>query len=142
MNIFFGLVIILIAAILIYAVMLGQSKPKLMRLKTGVVDKDMIAGRWNTIKLTSESGPSGLKNSVNEADKLLDFAMKQLGFPGETMGERLKVADRNFSNRNKVWEAHKLRNSMAHDIDFDLVPSMAKEALKSFERALKDLGAL
>jgi hypothetical protein len=139
------LVIILIAALLIYAVMFLQPGPKKAKVKRGTrghIDKEMVAGRWNTILLTANTGASGLKSAVNDADKLLDHVMKQSGFGGETMADRLKQADRKLSRKNDVWRAHKLRNSLAHDMEFDLVPSQAKEALHDFERALKDLGAL
>lgn len=139
----YGLVIILLAALLVYAVVNAQTvKPAPKRGKRGHVDKAMIEGRWNTIKLTSETGGNGLRSAISEADKLLDHVMREMGFGGETMAERLKQAERKLSNRNAVWQAHKLRNSMVHDIGFDLVPSMAKDALRAYERALKDLGAL
>ena len=90
-------------------------------------------------------GPAGLKNAVAEADKLFDHALRMSGAYGDTMGERLKNARPRFSDYatyDRVWRAHKLRNSLAHDVGFDLVPSQAREALGDFERGLKDLGAL
>lgn len=108
----------------------------------GFVDQAEITTRWQTIMATSETGASGLKSSINEADKLLDHVMKQLGYEGERMGERLKQAGPRFTDRNAVWRAHKLRNALAHEVGFDLIPLQAKEALKDFEQALKDLGAL
>jgi hypothetical protein len=61
------------------------------------------------------------------------------------MGERLKSARPRFADRglyDALWRAHKLRNALAHEVGFDLVPSQAKEALRDFERGLKYLGAL
>ena len=40
--------------------------------------------------------------AVIEADKLLDQAMIELGISGKTMGERLKQASNNFSNKNAI----------------------------------------
>jgi hypothetical protein len=141
----YAMIIILVSAILVYAMISAQTaKPQAKRGRRGRIDREMVAGRWNTIKLTSETGASGLKNSVTEADKLLDYVMKQSGFGGETFADRLRSAESRFSRTdyNAVWSAHKLRNSLAHDVSFDLVPSMAKDALRTFERALKTLGAL
>ncbi len=141
----YAMIVVLVAAILVYAMMSsGMGKPRVKRGKRGHVDRDMVAGRWNTIKLTSETGAAGLKNSITEADKLLDYVMKQLGFGGETFADRLRYGQNQFSRADyeAIWSAHKLRNSLAHDISFDLVPSMAKDALRTFERALKTLGAL
>lgn len=80
--------------------------------------------------------------SVIEADKLLDRALMELGVPGKTMGERLKASSHRFSQLNSVWYAHKQRNQIAHEQDFNLEYNQAKYALATFRQALKDLGAI
>lgn len=80
--------------------------------------------------------------AVIEADKLLDRALMELGIPGKTMGERLKASSGRFSQLNSVWYAHKQRNQIAHEQDFNLEYNQAKHALASFRQALKDLGAI
>lgn len=80
--------------------------------------------------------------SVIEADKLLDRALMELGVPGKTMGERLKASSGRFSQLNSVWYAHKQRNQIAHEQDFNLDYNQAKHALATFRQALKDLGAI
>jgi hypothetical protein len=138
------LIVALIAAGLLYAVMLGAS-PQARRPQSrgrGSVNAAEIRPRWEAIMATSRSGASGLKSAIAEADKLFDYAMKQLGYPGETFADRLKVAQRELSDREAVWRAHKLRNALAHEIGFDLVVAQANDALRGFERGLKDLGAL
>ena len=80
--------------------------------------------------------------SVIEADKLLDRALMELGVPGKTMGERLKASSHRFSQLNSVWYAHKQRNQIAHEQDFNLEYNQAKHALATFRQALKDLGAI
>jgi hypothetical protein len=104
-----------------------------------------MAERWSTIQAMAAGGGNGLRAAVSEADKLMDQALRQQGLPGETMGDRLKAAKGRFSSYDiydGIWSAHKLRNALAHEVGFDLVPSQAKEALAQFERALKDLGVL
>jgi hypothetical protein len=138
------LALALIAGIFLYAMILGAAKKAPKRGGGGVayLDRTAVTLRWQTIATMAESGPAGLKNAVSEADKLFDHAMKQQNFRGNTMAERLKQAERRLTDRDSVWRAHKLRNALAHDVTFDLVPSQAKGALKDFERGLKDLGAL
>lgn len=80
--------------------------------------------------------------SVIEADKLLDKAMMEMGLPGKTMGERLKKSGSRFTNLNAVWRAHKLRNTIAHESDFEITYKQAFNALAIFKQALKDLGAI
>ena len=74
-----------------------------------------------------------------EADKLLDYVLQGRGYRGDTMAERMRSANRQFSRRNEVWAAHKLRNALAHEVGFDLVPSQVKQSIKAYERAIKDL---
>ena len=80
--------------------------------------------------------------AVIEADKLLDRALMELGVPGKTMGERRKASSTRFRQLNSVWYAHKQRNQIAHEQDFNLEYNQAKHALASFRQALKDLGAI
>jgi hypothetical protein len=156
MSMFLILIGILAVAVLLYAVVASGAGKKSRGRKSyrgtgsshgyrGFVDPTEIGPRWDTIMTVSRSGASGLKSSINEADKLFDHVMKQLGFSGDTMGDRLKHGRARFSNYatyDAIWRAHKLRNSLAHDMGFDLVVSQAQEALKDFERGLRDLGAL
>ena len=73
--------------------------------------------------------------AVIEADKLLDRALMELGVPGKASSTR-------FTQLNSVWYAHKQRNQIAHEQDFNLEYNQAKHALASFRQALKDLGAI
>jgi hypothetical protein len=109
------------------------------------MDRTQVATRWATIEAMAAGGGNGLRQAVTEADKLLDHALRQQGLTGENMGARLKSAKPRFSDYaayDATWRAHKLRNALAHEVGFDLVPSQAKEALADFHRALRELGAL
>ena len=68
--------------------------------------------------------------------------MTEAGFNGKTMGERLKRSGQRFSELQSVWRAHKLRNAIAHEPDFEVSYQQAKNALETYKRALKDLGAI
>jgi len=86
--------------------------------------------------------PSTFHIVVLNADKLLGHALEQRGFKGQTMGERMKNANKTFSNNSAVWSAHKLRNQIAHEPDVRVTYDSARAALGSFRQALKDLGAI
>ena len=138
------LIIVLIAGLLIYAVMLGGAKPKPAGRRAGgrSVDRDEIRVRWEAILASSKAGGLGLKSAVTDADKLLDYVMKTKGYRGATMADRLRSAGPDLKNRDAVWRAHKLRNVIAHEVNFDLVATQAQDALRGFEHGLRDLGAL
>lgn len=92
-------------------------------------------------KLLKDS-PATFTVSIIEADKLLDKALIEMGIPGKTMGDRLKKSGTRFSNLNAVWRAHKLRNAIAHESDFEVSYKQALNALEVYKQALKDLGAI
>ena len=106
-------------------------------------DVEEYQTRWLKIENgLIKTEPRSYAIAILEADKLLDRAMREMGITGKTMGERLKHADRRFSDINSVWRAHKLRNQLAHESDFELSYVTTTQALTSFRRALKDLGAI
>ena len=99
--------------------------------------------RWLKIENSLVKGQRQTYNlAVLNADKLLDRALIELGLPGKTMGERMKRVNDRFSKVNAVWYAHKLRNQIAHEPDFELDYDEASRALAAFRQSLKDLGAI
>ncbi|WKZ29383.1 MAG: hypothetical protein QY323_01485 [Patescibacteria group bacterium] len=107
------------------------------------MDRKAIQARWTEIERMLESGGEmHLKIAVMEADKLLDHALKAMAMPGKTLGERLKYAAYKYPKIRNVWNAHRLRNSLAHEASFYLDPGMAKRAVKDFKEALHTLHLL
>ncbi len=92
-------------------------------------------------KLCKEN-PATYAIAIINADKLLDKALVEMGVPGKTMGERLKRIPNKFTDINGVWRAHKLRNALAHEPDFEVSWRQASNAVVIYKQALKDLGAL
>jgi hypothetical protein len=90
----------------------------------------------------SQKQPASYQMAILNADKLLDRALRERGYRGNTMGERLKTAGSAFGNINAVWAAHKLRNRIAHETDVNITYTTARRALATFKQALKDLGAI
>lgn len=104
--------------------------------RLGQKELNYIHSHWVRIIDMFSGNP---KSSISDADKLLDYVLKLMGFEG-TLGEKLKKAGARFSNKNAVWAAHKLRNQVAHELG-DINIDEARSALKAFKQALNDLGA-
>ena len=83
------------------------------------------------------------KFAVIEADNILEEILNSAGFPGETLGEKLKQIDRNqLASINEIWEAHKLRNVIVHDPGYEIRYNDARVAISQYEKALRELGVL
>jgi len=92
-----------------------------------------VRNQWRMI-----SHGANPKNDIIEADKLLDFVLGKYGFKG-SLGEKLKKSKRLFSDIDGVWQAHKLRNKIAHQLNFTLSSKEVSVALASFKKAFIDL---
>jgi hypothetical protein len=118
----------------------ASAKPQTPAESKPTLDTTLVVSKWNDIQAMLQAGPSGLKNALIEADKLLDYVMKARGVAGETMGDRLKNGGHNLSNLNAVWAAHKLRNQLAHEVEHDMVPQQIHNALLTYQQAITDMG--
>lgn len=133
MDIEILIIVIVFAAIVLSAISLNTKNiPK-------GIDKKYFQHEWTDITdLFKKDDTRSL--SVINADKLLDEALKGLAYKGSTMAERLVSAKDKFRDKNAVWKAHKLRNRLVHDVKIKISDNQAKEALRSYYRAFKDLG--
>lgn len=134
----------ILALIVFVALVIGLRKlfRYLSRPEMNGMSREQIKARWMEIRKTSEQGVMGAKLAIMEADTLLDAGLKSMMMPGDTLGERLKVACYKYPNLRGVWPAHKLRNSLAHEATFQLSTRQAKLALDEFEKALKILNVM
>lgn len=113
--------------------------------KPGVVNTQEVAKQWSDIQTTvGLGGTSHFAQGVVAADKLLDHVLKQKGYSGDTMGERLKSAADDMSPAvyHNTWQAHKLRNQLVHEVGHEVMSFQVKEAIQQYEHALRELGAL
>lgn len=132
----FLLVIVLVGVGILFII--THSKGRSQQL-----DMERYRTSWLTIERQLVKGEEASSHLVIlNADKLLDQALKQRGFKGDTMGERMKSAKDTWTNANNVWTAHKLRNKIAHETDVKVGYDMARRALAAYKQGLKDVGAI
>jgi len=97
---------------------------------------------WKNInEKVNSASPNDWKIAVIEADKLFDKALIDAGFVGENMGERmrgLKNSDID-GNTDALWEAHKTRNSIVHDSNYDIDDDKARKTVNTLEKAYNAL---
>lgn len=83
------------------------------------------------------------KLAVIEADKLADTVLKRAGLKGDSMAERLRRCEK-LINRNAyqgMWEAHKVRNELVHEVGSNFRASASADCLGKIKTFLINLGA-
>lgn len=106
------------------------------------LDIEKYRSRWLKITASVTTEEASRHLAIMNADSLLDQAMKDSGIAGATMGERLKNTKNRLKHRDAIWQAHKLRNRIAHEDSVKVSDYEVKKALAAFKSALKDIGAL
>lgn len=102
------------------------------------------AARWKEIMHHMESAKEAeWKFAVIEADALIDRVLAKSGFAGDTLGERLmNIQPGQLAALEQLWAAHKVRNQVAHQPDYFLRYSEARQAIQWYEMALQELAAI
>ena len=80
--------------------------------------------------------------AIIEADSMLESLMADLGFHGNTLGDRLKMANQDtFKGLTSAWEAHTVRNRIAHEgLAFELSQHEAKRIITLYEHIFRQYG--
>lgn len=103
-----------------------------------------IEQAWLKIQERIEKGDeANLKLAVIEAESILDDILKRMALPGKDMGERLEqINKQQLNSLDEVWEAHRLRNLIVHQSGIKISYQEAERAVRSYEKALKELEVL
>jgi len=103
--------------------------------------KEDMHPRWQHIQSLSESlNPNDWRSAIIEADILLEEALTQKGYKGAGLGEKLKSVDtKKFATLSDAWEAHKVRNQIAHEgSTFNIPESLAQRTIAHYEAVFRE----
>jgi flagellar basal body-associated protein FliL len=101
--------------------------------------------QWqNVLDHANSDSPSDWRLAILEADTMLESASQRLPVIADTLGERLKKIDKSdLRTLDNAWEAHKVRNRIAHDgFDFEITKHETLRVINLFESVLRELGAI
>lgn len=99
--------------------------------------------QWiKTLNFLFSQHSSNWKLAIIEADSMLFDLMGQLGFKGESLGDRLKAADQNtFRELTSAWEVHTIRNRIAHEgLSYEISQHEAKRVISLYEDIFRAYG--
>lgn len=88
----------------------------------------------------ASDSPSDWKLAIIEADIMLDEVLKEAGYAGVSLGERLRsISPSQLPSLDDAWQAHKIRNQIAHGgADFILTKKLAEDTIKQYRRVFHD----
>ncbi|MFA6254159.1 MAG: hypothetical protein WC640_02845 [Candidatus Paceibacterota bacterium] len=95
---------------------------------------------WEKIlKLIGSDNPNDWKLAIIEADKMLEVVVSTFSVPGDNIGDKLKNIEKSdFNSLEEAWQAHKVRNRIAHEHNFHLSQREAKIAIDNFEKVFRE----
>lgn len=97
--------------------------------------------RWAHIEsLMDSKDSSSWRQAIIEADIVLDEMLTRQGYTGASVGDKLKqVEPSDFDTLQDAWEAHKVRNQIAHaGMDFDLSETLARRTMARYESVFRE----
>jgi len=103
------------------------------------------SSRWDGI-IALATGPShgDWRRAILEADIMLFDVLREQGYPGNTVGEQLRMANPiQMTTLDLAWKAHKVRNDIAHGGEsYDLSERDARATIDYYRRVFEELGAI
>lgn len=103
--------------------------------------KPIVNEKWlNVIKHINSDNPSDWKLAILECDIILGDMLEMMGHTQDSIGERLKSIEKSdFTNIESAWEAHKIRNSIAHEgSEFLINEREAKRVIGLYEVVFRE----
>lgn len=97
--------------------------------------------QWFRVQQHIESEhPAEWRLAILSADTILETILREQGYEGDTTGERLKAVDQaELPSLSMAWEAHKLRNRVAHEgVHFEITKREARRVIALYERVFTD----
>ncbi|MBI2474620.1 MAG: hypothetical protein HYV68_02880 [Candidatus Taylorbacteria bacterium] len=105
----------------------------------GVVDQPNK--RWvRIVKHLDSENESDWRLAILEADLILEEMLDKMGYPGDTIADKLKgIEQSDFNTINDAWEGHRIRNLIAHEGgNFRITNREARRVVSLYEKVFKE----
>jgi hypothetical protein len=97
--------------------------------------------KWEKVIVHINSqNPNDWKLAILECDIMLSDILEKMGYMQQSIGDKLKsIEPSDFVNIEAAWEAHKIRNQIAHEgSDFALNEREAKRVIGLYELVFRE----
>jgi hypothetical protein len=140
-----GLSFILFIACMYFVIQINEVMMRLKSREDPPASEDIKFGKaletkandkWTEVQQLMRSNSESMwRLAILEADIMLGEMLEVLGYEGQDLGERLKSVNRpEFETIDKAWEAHKVRNKVAHEgSEYELTSEEAHRVIGLYE---------
>lgn len=101
----------------------------------------MVNEKWEKVVThINSTNPSDWKLAILECDIMLYDILEKMGYMQLSIGDKLKsIEPSDFTNIEAAWEAHKIRNQIAHEgSDFMINEREAKRVIGLYELVFRE----
>lgn len=136
--------LLFILGVIYFSLKLSKIRAEQKALLYPVLEKSIekeVNPKWQRILDAVESlNESDWRQAIIEGDIMLNEVLNNLALPGDTMSAKLKSVDKSdFLTLDKAWEAHKIRNQIAHDgASFALTQREARRVVELYRSIFEE----
>jgi len=101
----------------------------------------VVNEKWQSVLVHINSqNPSDWKLAILECDIMLSDILEKMGYMQPSIGDKLKsIEPSDFTNIEAAWEAHKIRNQIAHEgSEFAINEREAKRVIGLYEAVFRE----
>ena len=122
----------------------GQEEAYLKTVKIAEPKVSSISRFQKIEQLAYSANENDWRQAIIDADTLLDELVIRMGYEGDNLGERLKkVEPSDFNTLQSAWEAHKVRNRIAHEGSaFQLTQHDARRTIALYREVFQEFNFL
>lgn len=122
-------------------VRVAQRKELEEMTRAAISGEDTENERWQQILSYAASDDHELwRLAIIEADVMLDEMMETMGYPQDNLGDKLRSVEKSdFYTIEQAWEAHKLRNTIAHEgSSYNLTRRELEKAINNYREVFEE----
>jgi len=133
---------------IIYCVIRIRQVRHLERMKFQAAERSVAAAdvphtqlRWSKVlEQANSDSEQHWRLAILEADIMLNELLDLRGYKGDTMADKLKQVERaDFNSIDDAWEAHKVRNTIAHEgASYQINNREARRIISLYEKIFRE----
>ena len=142
------LISLVLGTAIIYCIIRIRQVRHLERMKFRDAERSVAAAdvprtqlRWSKVmEQASSHSEQHWRLAILEADIMLNELLDLRGYKGDTMADKLKQVERaDFNSIDDAWEAHKIRNTIAHEgASFQINNRETRRIISLYEKVFRE----